>query len=78
MVRTIRRRSVILCHGTARRGRRRLWAFGYEALAALTGLSEGSLRNMVAAGTLDPANLEAVVELTLRRGRPSPSRSPPP
>lgn len=58
-----RRRHVTLCDGTPVRGRHRLWAFGYESLASLTGLSVGTLRNMVSAGTLDPSDLASVARL---------------
>jgi prophage antirepressor-like protein len=42
------------------KGRPRMWAFGYADLAELLGITEQSVRNMVAQGKLDPTSLEAL------------------
>ncbi len=44
----------------ARRGRPRLWAFGYADLARLLGCSEMAVRKLVQRGRLDPLDLAAL------------------
>lgn len=43
-------------------GPRRLWAYGYEALAALRGVTPAAVRRAVERGRLDPGSLRSVVE----------------
>ena len=63
---------VTLCEGTpestGKLGGRgpRLWAFGYEALAKLFGMTEGAVRQAVYDGRLDPSDLEAVCQSWMR------------
>ena len=52
----------------------KLWAFGYEALAKLFGMTEGAVRQAVYDGRLDPADLEMVCESWMRF-HPSKARS---
>lgn len=47
-------------------GSPRLWAFGYKSLAALLGIKEGTVRQAVHQGRLDPSDLEMVCESWLR------------
>lgn len=42
----------------SRGGRRALWAFGYDDLAALLGVTTRTARRMVRTGAIDPADLE--------------------
>lgn len=60
-------RRVRLCKMTPRNpgsgGRSTLWAFGLLDLAALLGLKPDTVRKLVASGTLDPADLESIMEL---------------
>lgn len=49
-----------------RRGRTRLWAYGYADLAMLLGVSEGAVRQLVRRGKLDPSSLASVVAFASR------------
>lgn len=65
-------RRVVVCKGTEphpgkHSGRIRLWAFGYPSLALLLETSEGAVRQLVHEGTLDPADLESVLQYVARR-----------
>lgn len=60
--RVSRRLTVIPCDRVPRKGRSRLWAYGYADLAALLGTTEGAARQAVARGTLNPKDLRAVCE----------------
>jgi hypothetical protein len=54
------RRFVICSPLVPRRGRPRLWAYGYADLAALFGTTEGVLRKEVCERRFDPSDLRAV------------------
>lgn len=55
-----RRRYVFTSSITPRKGRPRLWAFGYADLAQLLGRSEAAVRQLVARGRIDPRDLASV------------------
>ena len=55
-------RTVTLSRCTPDKGRPRLWAFGFDELGAILGLSALRVRRMIAAGKLDPGDLHAVCE----------------
>ena len=61
------RRRVITRERAPRGGHTKLWGYGYETLSRLLGMTPGSLRNAVAAGRLDPGDLESICEAWLRR-----------
>jgi hypothetical protein len=65
------RRMVTLCEGVSKARRSggpvRLWAYGYDSLAALLGTSTGALRQVISRGQLDPANLDSVCRYWLKR-----------
>lgn len=74
-----RRRSVLSSTACPRKGRPRLFAYGYEDLGALLGMSAGAVRKAVSRGLFDPSDLRSVCEYALRRGvvqAPSPRASP--
>lgn len=50
-----------------RRGRPRLWAFGYADLAQLFGCSEGAVRQLVKRDRLNPRDLASVCAAWARR-----------
>lgn len=50
-------------------GQLRLWAFGYADLAALLGMKEGTVRQAVAEGRLDPGDLVQLVAFAVGCGR---------
>jgi hypothetical protein len=54
------RRVVTVSSIAARRGRPRLWAFGYADLALLLGCSEGAVRQLVKRQRLDPRDLASI------------------
>jgi hypothetical protein len=61
-----KRRVRVETSGLERR-RARLWAYGYADLARLFGMTEGSLRQAVARGRLDPTSLESVMAFAAKR-----------
>lgn len=64
-------RTVTLCRHTPRGGqggRRLLWAFSADDLAVLLGMPAWKVRREVAAGRIDPTDLEAICRLWLLRG----------
>lgn len=54
------RRYVIASKLIPRRGRPRIWAFGYADLARLLGCSEAAVRQLVKRERLNPKDLESV------------------
>jgi hypothetical protein len=54
------RRTVIESGRVPKRGRPRLWAYGYEDLAELFGTTPRAIRARVERGTLDPSDLEDI------------------
>jgi hypothetical protein len=64
---TTKLRTVVLCKGVPPTGRSRVWAFSYGSLAALLGLTKGTVRQMVFQGRLEPADLEQVCLAWLAR-----------
>jgi hypothetical protein len=67
-------RTVRFVEGTATRGRARLWAFGYDTVAALSGMTAESVKKATQrrrgrAPSLDMADLESVMAFIARRHR---------
>ena len=65
---TTSRRNVITSGLVPRHGRPRLWAYGYADLAKLFGISEGAVRQLVAAKRFEPSSLASIVEYSARLG----------
>jgi hypothetical protein len=63
------RRTVTLCspHLVTKKGRTRLWAYGYADLAQLFGMSKGAVCKAVQRGRFDPANLSEIIDFALSR-----------
>lgn len=57
------RRAVIVSNLVPRRGRPRLWGYGYADLALLLGCSEAAVRQLAARRVFDPACLGSVFAL---------------
>jgi hypothetical protein len=64
------RRVVTVSTIAARRGRPRLWAFGYADLAQLPDCSEGAVRQLVKRDRLNPRDLASVCAAWKKRRRP--------
>lgn len=64
-------RLVTLCNHTthAKGSKQRLWAFSRADLAALLGCSEATVCRLVAAGQLDPTDLESLARAWAHRHR---------
>lgn len=62
-----RRAKVEVSEHAARRGRPRLWAYGYADLALLFGMKEPAVRRAVADGRLDPSSLQSVLAFAAKR-----------
>ena len=60
-------RKVFTSGLTPKRGRPRLWAYGYADLAALFGMNEAAIRWHVREGNFDPSSLESVLAFADRR-----------
>jgi len=59
--------ATVCKHSQGKRGVKR-WAFSYADLAALFGMTEGSVRNLIASDSdLDPEDLQSVCENWLKR-----------
>jgi hypothetical protein len=66
-----RRRRLAMVQTSARvprRGRPKLWAYGYADLALLFGMQEAAVRQAVKRQRLDPGSLASVVDFANRRG----------
>lgn len=50
-----------------RTGAVKLWAYGYEHLAAVFGISEESLRQSVKIGKMQPGSLASIIEFAIER-----------
>jgi len=67
LVMATKRRCVTLGFWSRKERRGRLWAFGYEDLSQLLGLSRSRLRHLVQKKEIDPSNLKLLFEFWQKR-----------